>query len=331
MASPKGIQAFQRVLIVGAGNIAGGFDEGRPVSDPPYTHAGAYSRDGRFNVEVCVEPNLDRRVSFMKAWSVPSGVGSIDETLNRAGQFDVVSVCSPTGCHVHDLETALMLKPKLIFCEKPVASLLRDSERLVDECRKAGVLLAVNHTRRWDPAIPELKADIQSGKWGQLRSVVGYYNKGILNNGSHMLDLLYLLFGPLEIVKVGKPISDFFPDDPTIPVWLESKDGLPIHLVCGHAGDFAFFELEIVFSGGVLTMEDGGFFWRERQVVENGVFKGYLSLEEGARRKGQYSLAMSAAVDNIYRAIMGGDLLASTGESALVAQRICSQIKQQVR
>lgn len=314
------------VLMVGCGNIAGGFDQARAPGDLPYTHAGAYVRDGRFNISVCAEPDDIRRAGFMAAWGVPIGFRSVDEILDSGHQFDVVSICSPTSCHAHDLEVALRLKPKLIFCEKPFTSSLADSERLVEECLKSDVLLAVNHTRRWDPDVVKLQADMQAGNWGQLRSVVGYYNKGILNNGSHMLDLLHLLVGAMSIVKVGKPVQDYFPNDPAVPVWLENTHGVPVHLACGHAEDYAFFELQLIFSHGVLTMEEGGMYWRERRAIDSATFKGYRRLDEGKRRNGEYPRAMLQAADNIYRAITYAEPLVSTGESALIAQRMCQQI-----
>ena len=316
------------VLIVGCGNIAGGFDLGRAASDLPYTHTGAYSRDGRFNIAVCIEPDDNRRTEFMAAWGVPIGFRSIDEILDSSFQFEVISICSPTICHAHDLEIALRLKPKLIFCEKPITTSYADTERLVAECRKANILLAVNYTRRWDPEISKLQANIHAGRWGLLRSVTGLYNKGILNNGSHMLDLLHLIVGSMEIVKVGTPVYDFFPNDPSIPVWLEDPRGVPIHLACAHAEDYAVFELHLIFSQGVLTMEEGGMYWRERRAIASTTFKGYRKLDEGEHRTGKYPYAMLQAVDNIYRAIKQGEPLASTGESALSAQRLCEQVKQ---
>lgn len=317
------------VLIVGCGNIAGVFDQDRASGYLPYTHAGAYIRDDRFVVAACVEPDDGRREAFMSAWQVPVGFQSIDELLNGDMRVDVISICSPTSCHAHDLEVALRLKPRLIFCEKPITVSLADTERLVMECSKAGIHLAVNYTRRWDPSILKLRSDIGGGEWGQLRSVVGFYNKGILNNGSHMLDLLYWLVGPMEIIKVGRPVQDFFSSDPTVPVWLESNQGIQIHIACAHAEDYAIFELQLVFSLGVLTMEEGGMFWRERHVVDSDTFKGYRKLEEGVRRPGKYPQAMLQAVDNIYRTITQGAPLVSSGQSALAAQRTCEEIKQQ--
>ena len=319
------------VLIVGCGNIAGGFDQGRSGDEPPYTHAGAYTRDGRFKLEACVEPDDQRRSQFIVDWGVPVGFASIESALRSGHQFDVVSICSPTDCHAHDLDIALLLKPKLIFCEKPLTASLAESERLVEKCRQANIQLAVNYTRRWDPDVLKLQSDMQSGRWGQLRSVVAYYNKGISNNGSHMLDLLHFLIGPMQVVAIGKPVEDFFCNDPTVPVWLEAEHGVPVMLACGHAQDYAIFELQLVFSEGVLIMEEGGLAWRERRCGDSKVFKGYRILEAGSRRAGEYPGAMLRAIDNIYRAIMHGAPLASNAESALTVQGLCEQIKQRAQ
>lgn len=318
-----------RVLIVGCGNIAGVFDQGRTTGDLPLTHAGGYSRDAHFYVAACVEPDDNRLRAFADAWQVPNRFYSIDEALDSGNQFDVISICSPTYCHLHDVEMALLLKPKVIFCEKPVTPSVAETEKLTYKCANLGIHLAVNYTRRWDPDILKLKVEMEAGYWGELRSVVGTYNKGILNNGSHMLDLLHLLVGSMEIVKVGKPIYDYLPDDPTIPVWLEGSQDLPVYLACGHAKDYAIFELQLVFSRGVLTMEDGGLHWRERNVKDSEIFKGYKVIEDGVRQTGKYPYAMMKALDNIYQTIESNKPLASTGETALAAQRICEQIKKQ--
>ena len=320
-----------RTLIVGCGNIAGGFDRGRSPDDFPFTHAGAYLRDGRFALSACVEPDDVRRTEFMAEWGVTTGYRSIDEILNAKDRFDVISICSPTICHTHDLECALLLKPKLIFCEKPFTISVIDTERLVSHCLKAGVLLAVNHTRRWDADIKNLQADMMSERRGHLRAVVGLYNKGILNNGTHMLDLLHLLVGKMQLIQVGTPVSDYFEDDPTIPVWLESAHGVPIHLACGHADDYAIFELQLIFSNGVLTMEEGGMYWRERRAKDSPMFKGYRILEEIPRRAGAYPGAMLDAVGNIYGAITKSEKLKSTGETALYAQQMCTEIMHKMR
>ena len=318
------------VLIVGCGNIAGLFDSGRRSrGEPPLTHAGAFLRDGRFRLAGCVEPDDERRAAFMRAWGITVGVRTLDEAARVPLQYDVISICSPTKHHAEGLDVAVRIKPRLIFCEKPVTTSATQTESAVRRCKESDIALAVNYTRRWDPAISTFASEIRAGRWGQLRSVVGYYNKGLLNNGSHLLDLLSMLLGPLRVVSVGKPVHDFVPEDPTVPVWLETPDELPVQLACGHARDFALFELQFIFANAVITMEEGGMFWRVRIPVESDTFAGYRVPGAGVRRAGDYPQAMLRSVDNIFGAIAHGHALASTGESALTAQRLCEQIGHQ--
>jgi predicted dehydrogenase len=315
------------VLIIGAGNIAGIFDSNMTNRDLPITHAGAYSRDQRFNILASVDPNEERRLEFMSKWAVPFGFSSIEDVINSGKNFDVISICSPTNNHVNDINNALKLKPKLIFSEKPISNSVLDSENVINDCQLNNIHLAVNYNRRWDPVVFKIKYEIKEGLWGKLRSVVGYYNKGILNNGSHMIDLLIFILGPIVLINTGKPVYDFFINDPSIPAFFEAYENVPIHLVCGHAEDYSLFELNFIFSKGILTMENGGLFWRERYSKSSQVFQGYKTLDEDVKRSGGYHSAMLAAIENIYKTIKFGDKLSSNGDSALATQRICESIK----
>lgn len=315
------------VLIIGCGNIAGGFDATNETITFPYTHAGAYLKDGRFNIIACIDPDDACREKFMIRWNVLFGFRTIDDILKVDLAFDVISICSPTSFHSEHIKNAINLKPKLIFCEKPITDSIEEIDILVEKCKKSNILLMVNYTRRWDPYILELKNQINNGQRGLLRSIVAYYNKGILNNGSHIIDLLHFLLGPLRLIDVGKPILDFFPNDPTIPVFLETLIGLPIYLAPGYAKDYSIFEIQFIFSEGSLVMEDGGLSWLERRVINSDTFKDYRLLNKGDRHAGSYQFAMLKSVDNIYLAIKKGEEIVSTGESALEAYKLCSEIK----
>jgi len=314
------------VLVVGCGNMAGGFDAARRGAEaPPLTHAGAYRRDGRFLLAACVEPDDARRHAFMQDWGVPVGFRSMQEVGDR---YDVVSICSPTEAHADDLKSVLALGPRAVFCEKPVTESATRTRDCVERYKASGVALAVNYTRRWDLSVQALREEILEGRRGPLRSAVGYYNKGLLNNGSHMLDLLQLLLGRLRAVKAGRPVVDHTPHDPSVPAWLETESGIPVLLACGHAGDYALFELELVFAKAVVRMEEGGLYWRQRGIENSATFAGYRVPGDGVRYSGAYPQAMLRSVGNIFGAIHHGEALASTGESALAAQRLCEEIRQ---
>ena len=316
-----------KVLIIGCGNIAGGFDVHHPDDALPFGHAKAYLQHGGFTLAACVEPDSAKRTAFQQRWGVAQAADSLSALSNAPGFFDVISVCSTTSSHATDLEAALSLRPKLIFCEKPVTSTLSLTQHWVRRCEEQGVSLAVNYSRRWAADVFRLREELSSGHWGEIRSVVGHYNKGVLNNGSHMVDLLHYLLGSLRIDAVGKAVHDFFPDDPSVPATLRSEQGIPITLNVANAADFTYFELQLITSKGVITMEDGGGSWRLRQVTASSVFEGYRVLDQGHIVPGEIASAMSGAVSNIYQSLTQGAELASTGITAMQAQQLCEQIK----
>lgn len=316
------------VLIIGCGNIAGGFDRGRSNDDLPYSHAGAYTRDGRFLLAGCVDPDEGKRTQFMAEWSINLGFNSIEDFIVRNSSFDVISICSPTNCHANNLISALLLSPKLVFCEKPVTTRLHLTENIVEEYSKSKVHLMVNHNRRWDPEVMKFRNQMYEGEWGELRAINGIYNKGILNNGIHMIDLLRFLIGPMKIEAVGKGFKDFYKEDPTIPVWLSDGNGVPIQLSCGHAADYAVFELQFIFSKGIVTIEDGGQYWRKRKIISSEIIKGYNILNQGVLVNGGDAQSMKFAVNNLYNVIKSNEPLASSGLTSLEAQKICEEIRE---
>lgn len=319
------------VLIVGCGNIAGGFDKDRSAADTPFTHAGAYRRHRGFALQACVEPDAAKRLGFMRHWAVAQGFATLAQAAAAGVRTDIVSICSPTEHHHQDVLAALALRPRLIFCEKPVTASVAATEDLVARCAAAGVLLAVNYTRRWDPEVRRQAGLLSSGAWGALRAVTGIYTKGLLNNGSHMLDLLHLLLGDLRVCHAGLPRSDYLQSDPSIPAMLESGAGVPVMLNVGHAADFSVFELQLITERAVLAMEEGGLRWRIRAAVESQTFRGYRALGAERIEAGGLGSATLAAVGQIHDVLSHGGALASTGENALQAQRLCERILQQAQ
>lgn len=322
-----------KTLIIGCGNIAGGFDAKRKNYLEPLTHAGGYQLDGRFDVVACVDPDKEKRIDFMNYWGIKTGFHSLKEVLDSDLDldFDVISICSPTRYHISHLQDSIKLNPKLIFCEKPLTELVKDAEELVSDCRRNNIKLAVNLSRRWDPYVIKLRQDIlDEVVWGKLRGITGSYNKGILNNGIHLVDLLHFLLGDLKLIHAHGVTFDCSETDPTISFWLEDSKRIPIFLSAGHAEDYSIFELQFIFSSGVLAMENGGLFWRERRLTDSLQFEGYKALNSGEIFSGGYLLSMSGAIKNIYDAIRFGAPLLCTGENALSAMRLCNEIKDKV-
>ncbi len=317
-----------RVLIIGCGKIAGGFDK-KERSGGSLTHASAYHRHPSFSITGCIDPDPHNRLEFQSKWSVAEGFASIDEAFSGGRHYDVASICSPTHLHEVHLEELLERPVEAVFCEKPVGRDCHRVQDLVERFERAGKALAVNYLRRWDPELRALTQQIRDGEWGAVRSIVGYYNKGLLNNGSHIIDIIVSMVGPLRVAHAVRAKSDDGGDDPSFDALLHADDGTGIHLVAGDARDYVLLEVQILTERGVIAIERAGLSIRVREAGPSPLFAGYMVLGEGCERPGASNDGIDGAVDNIYQHLMEGRPLACTGRDALALLQTCRRIERE--
>lgn len=308
------------VLIVGCGQIAGGYDRSSNNGSYPLSHAGAYMAYSDVRILSCVDPDEELRRRFSDYWSVPFHYSSLND-IPVGTKFDVVSVCTPVDTHELVVNQLLRFEPKVIFMEKPLAQDSEAGKRIATSCARHDIRLVVNYSRHWDSVLNDLIAKIKNGQYGELRRVVGLYSKGIRNNGSHLVEILLRLCGPLEIESSNVRGTGFANDDPDLDVVLRSSSGVCINILASNASDFSQFELLVTTSDAELRMLDGGLRWEVRQAQEHPFFNGYRMLGKPHYFEGGYLPVMAIAV---------GDVLNTTSnrchnsvEAAITVQQIC--------
>lgn len=323
--SPTATSEPLSALIVGCGEIAGGFDEDS-LGPEVLTHAGAYSRHPRFTVAACVDPDPERRRNFIEQWGIGAGFADLDACRAAGAPYDVASVCVPTAAHREVLEGLLEMPVRAVFCEKPLTGDVAASRRLVEAYEKAGRPLAVNYFRRWDESMGRLRDDIAGGRWGAVQSVTGHYTKGVLNCGSHLIDLVAFLFGPLRAEAAFRSRLDFEPGDPTLDAMLSTEGGAPVYLVGADSRMFFTFEVDLMMEKGRLVIEDLGMVVRQRRVVVNPTFPSRRTLDRGEWLETGFGEAMLRAVDNLRANLEEGEALLGDGRDALAVQGLCAEL-----
>ena len=313
------------VLIVGCGNIAGGYDE-CGSSEAIRSHAGAYSRDPRFQISACVEPNSKRRKAFMTYWKIKEGYHDLASCLDSGQRFDLVSLCLPTPEHGEALKAVLALKPRCVFAEKPLTDDPVFSRRILDDYNRAGVSIAVNYLRRWDKHMVNLRNELKEGTWGNVQSISGIYARGLFNCGSHFFDLLSFLIGPLQPRAVLGQANDGRIDDPTLSVFLETDCGAPVTLIGIDENSFFSFEVDLVMEKGRLVIEDQGGQLRCRKIQKDKLYPHQSVLEQGYWEKTGLNFALSRAVENIFDHLEKGVSLVSSAKNVLEAEELCAHI-----
>ena len=321
-----------RTLIVGCGGIAGGLDDLQvDTARLPFTHAKAYKEDKNFHTIGCVDPNPKVLENFQKKWSIESGFSDIYDAVCQGLDVDVVSICSPTKHHGEHLEQVLSLNPKLVFCEKPIHENYLAARAIVQKYKAQNVRLVVNYSRRFDAQVALFKKALISEEYGELRAIHGWYNKGLLNNGSHLLDMLCFLFETLSVDYVGNSLFDFTPEDPSIPIVLSTSAGVSVSLSRADARDFSLFELDFVFSHARVKMLDGGLRWSVEKLIDSKVFSGYRTLGPLTIYEGGYSRAFENALINIYGCLSSEVYPLCSGEDGLAVLKLYSQIMSKIR
>lgn len=108
---------------------------------------------------------LDNEGDMLSQYDVPHVFDDAAEAFALEA-VDAVVIATPTSTHC-ELVLQAAAAGKAIFCEKPLALSISDSQRMIDAVEAAGVPLQVGFMRRYDPPYIEAKAAIDAGKIGR--------------------------------------------------------------------------------------------------------------------------------------------------------------------
>jgi UDP-N-acetylglucosamine 3-dehydrogenase len=107
---------------------------------------------------------------------IASGLGArayrdVDELLRLEPDLEAVSIAVPTRMH-GAVAGALLKAGKHVLVEKPIAATAREADELIELARQAQVVLAVGHVERFNPAVRELKRQMETGRMGEVLSMI---------------------------------------------------------------------------------------------------------------------------------------------------------------
>lgn len=289
------------------------------------THAHGYKACEGFELVGFVDPDRDRAEAASARWG-----GAAFESIDRlfeARDVDVVSVCLPDELHYSTL-MALAEKPiKFIFLEKPAVRTIEEADAVSALYRDLPRRVQVNYTRRFVPEIKSVRESIRKGEYGAFLTGTGYYGKGLLHNGSHMLDLLHFLVGKVTKIAKISEITDFYDHDPSVTALLTMGAGADFYLSHIDSRKFHIFELDLTFERKRIRICELGTVIMEYSVGENPLFQGYQTMNKDAESSTQHSKAMYHAMENIRNNLDRNEPLVCTLEEALETVRTCSRIR----
>jgi predicted dehydrogenase len=208
--------------------------------------------------------------------------------------IDGVVVMSSNAAHEKDVTLAAS-GGKHILVTKPIATTVAAGKRMIDVCAQNGVILAVEHQTRREPALRKLKAILDAGELGSVRLVEANYSTpnglkineedwrcgedecpggALIQIGIHVVDTLHFLLGPVGSVFSWQDRGGLKVDMPGVTATLlEFESGLRGYLGSSYVSSFSHWikvygtKKNAFFSelGGLVLTADS---WEEGQIRE---------------------------------------------------------------
>lgn len=306
-----------RAVIIGAGKIGAEFDT--PDSNKILSHAHAFLDHAEIILNGFYDVDHKKAVRAAELW----GGKAYQEISDALRDADIVVCCVPDQFHGKVLKDIAAYRPKLVIAEKPVAVSMEEAEE-VRQLYQGKIPLMVNYSRRYICEFEDLKNNLK--KYGRFLKGVGYYGKGILHNGSHMIDLLWYLLGHVEIMA---GVTGKIPDlsgDPSVDVTLRINQGV-FSMIAIDSRIVTVFELDLFFEKARIRILEGGKKIEYYEVKESLIYKDYYNYNLIKTVSVDDSAAMQGLAENAVRFLENEEQMKCALEDGISVLHTCMEIR----
>ena len=281
----------------------------------------------------------ERLKEFGKRWHVTGLYSDYREMLEKE-DLDILCIATWTPLHASMTLEAAKAGIKGIFCEKPIATNLKQAQKMVRACQKNNIPLIINHERRWDAYYQQAHKLIRSGKIGEIKTLIGnalswkpgrltvseHGGGPLFHDGTHLTDLLLFFGGPVAWVSghETRPGGEKYIEE-TASAMLGFKNGAIGFIEGGGARKYFNFELDIQGTEGRLLIGNSG---RELYVTKKSQrFTGFNELEKTPfPEPKKYESPFIGGAREMLRTIRTGKTGFSTGTDGLRSLEIISAV-----
>jgi predicted dehydrogenase len=313
--------------IIGLGNIAWKYDGNHPDSPTnSRTHAGAYLQCDRTRLIGGCSIDPHDRKAFQQSFSVP--VFKDHNRMLADLNPDIISICSPSEHHFEQAMDCMEAGVPMIWLEKPPTTTLEQLYQLVDRQNQLGnkTKILVGYQRRYMVVFRKLRDIFQNGILGNIDSIQVNYSLGLMNNGSHYIDLLFFLFGDSNEPELRFAVTDNFSENPTFGLLFPNGpmvifNGIDVHYHC--------MDISITGELGRISVLYGGIATRWEEKVEQDLFPGNFRLREKNENplgEGGFLAVMLEELKDLIRSHENKDFPLSNLETSLNTLKVLEKV-----
>jgi len=168
---------------------------GRPQISPQgfgmaHRHLAGYRASGRCTLAAVADLSRENAEAFVREHNPAAAVFADYREMMDSVRPDIVSVCLWPHLHSEVVCGVAPFRPRAILCEKPMDIHWDAALRMHETCREHGVLLAINHQRRFNLPLAKAKEFLDGGAIGRLLRLEGAWHN-LADSGTHVLDLMF--------------------------------------------------------------------------------------------------------------------------------------------
>ena len=310
-----------RTVLVGVGRMGATYaNDARIARHYRYSsHAQVLADHPGYAWEAAVDPDAPALADARARWGLAHCASSVTDLLDRYDP-EVLVLATPPSAY----RAAIAACPglKAVLCEKPLGSTLAEAQALLELCEARGILLQTNYWRRCDPFHRRLAAGHLAELVGRPAVINGLYGNGLLNNGSHLVDVCRMLFGEIAEVTTISPAlrAGRLPlaDDFDVGCMLDFVGGVTATL---QPLDFTVYRevgLDIWGEAGRLELLNEGLTnrWSRRSSHRALNDAQEIRLDQSETLTSTVGEALFHVYENLFAALQGSDSLWSSGVSA---------------
>lgn len=296
-----------KAAVIGLGKI-GLMYEFDAKREKPSTHVLAYELNAAIKLIGASDIYLQQKDKLNKIASEVDFYLDSKEMLRKC-QPDIVSICTPPKFHLENIKTILNVsKPRIIFCEKPIAHNIEEINELRNIEKNHDVIIVPNISRRWNSGLRKIKYHIANQTYGRLEKIFVRYTRGIYNTGAHLFDLLKWWQDGVRIqnVQVLQKVytSSEKEKENSYSFLFEMTNGVQGHAEAFNDEQYYMFEIDLYFSKGKVEFRNNGDDIYYYQVGNHHLFTGFkeLTLEKHEENL-LHESCMKNAVNNIVKVL----------------------------
>lgn len=296
----------------------------------PQTHAACYKNNSRIELAAFVDNNQKNLEDAGKYFPGVALFASAKDMFLKI-KPDIVSIATNSDSHASLVKLAAKCKTPAILCEKPIAESVKQAGEMIKICKHNNSLLFINHQRRFDMLLQQWRAKINNGLMGKIVQVNCYYYNGLLNSGTHVIDLLRFFLGDIDWVKGFVNVKTSWKNnDDNIDALIKFKSGAMATLQT-LPKNYGLSDFHFYGEKGYFAIRNLGYEVEYRKSVENKYCKGFYQLSENAEKGGKPRSFIGSVVSHVVSCLDGKTNPVSTGEDGLAALLVIFALRESAK